>query len=128
MVGMSDEVKLTFKQDKFVNEFMKDTNATQAALRAGYSKDSSRQIGSENLSKPYIKEAIGARMSKQADKLGIDAEFVLNRLKYWSEKDNQELASASIKSTELLGKHLKMFGEQIEVSVKSHEEALKELE
>ena len=45
--------KLTFKQRKFVIEYMKDLNATQAAIRAGYSKKTARIIASENLTKPH---------------------------------------------------------------------------
>jgi len=56
------EVKMTTNQLRFVEEYTQDFNATQAAKRAGYSEDSCRQIGSENLSKPYIREAIDARL------------------------------------------------------------------
>jgi phage terminase small subunit len=52
------EVKRTIKEERFCHEFIKDFNATKAAERAKYSKASARQIGSENLSKPYIKKYI----------------------------------------------------------------------
>jgi phage terminase small subunit len=45
-------MKLTAKQRRFVQEYLIDLNATQAAIRAGYSKNSARQVGTENLSKP----------------------------------------------------------------------------
>ena len=44
--------KLTDKQRRFVEEYLVDLNATQAAIRAGYSKRTARQTGAENLSKP----------------------------------------------------------------------------
>ena len=50
--------KLTPKQNRFVEEYLIDLNATKAAVRAGYSEKTARQIGSENLSKPAIQEAI----------------------------------------------------------------------
>lgn len=50
--------KLTPKQCKFVKEYLIDLNATQAAIRAGYSEKTARAIGSENLSKPDIQEAL----------------------------------------------------------------------
>ena len=50
------EQKLNEQQKKFCNEFLKDLNATQAAIRAGYSKKSARSIASENLTKPNIQE------------------------------------------------------------------------
>lgn len=55
---MDGEVKFTPKEQKFIEEYAKSLNATQSAIKAGYSKISARQIGSENLSKPYIREKI----------------------------------------------------------------------
>lgn len=52
------EVKLTRKQERFCEEYVIDWNATQAAIRAGYSEDSARQIGADNLSKAYIVDYI----------------------------------------------------------------------
>lgn len=53
---------LTNKQRKFVNEYLRDFNATQAALRSGYSEKSARSIGQENLTKPDILAAIEENM------------------------------------------------------------------
>lgn len=50
--------KLTRKQQRFVNEYLVDYNATQAAIRSGYSKRSAYSIGQENLRKPVISAAI----------------------------------------------------------------------
>lgn len=50
--------KLTNKQERFVSEYLIDLNATQAAIRAGYSVSSAKEIGCENLTKPNIAEAI----------------------------------------------------------------------
>ncbi len=52
------KAKLTPKQHRFVEEYLIDLNATKAAGRARYSEKTARQIGSENLSKPAIQEAI----------------------------------------------------------------------
>lgn len=57
--GDSDMSKLTGKQQLFVDEYLKDMNATQAAILAGYSKKTAQQVGSENLLKPVIAKAIG---------------------------------------------------------------------
>lgn len=57
---------LTPKQKAFVDEYLKCGNATEAAKRAGYSKQSARQMGAENLSKPSISEYIQERQ-KQID-------------------------------------------------------------
>jgi len=47
--------KLTAKQEKFCHEYLIDLNATQSAIRAGYSEDTAHSIGWENLRKPEIK-------------------------------------------------------------------------
>ena len=45
---------MTKKQTRFIEEYLIDLNATQAAIRAGYSVDSAKEIGCENLTKPNI--------------------------------------------------------------------------
>lgn len=59
--------KLTDKQAKFVEEYCVDLNATQAAIRAGYSENSAQEIGSQNLSKLIIKEAVRAKQEEHAE-------------------------------------------------------------
>lgn len=68
---------LTDKQELFCEEYLKDLNATQAAIRAGYSVESARQIGSENLSKPDIQEYLKARRRELQEQLGIDQTRIL---------------------------------------------------
>lgn len=72
--------KLTAKQQRFCDEYLIDLNATQAAIRAGYSKKSARQIADENLSKHYIREYIDARMAEKQSKLIADQDEVLKYL------------------------------------------------
>lgn len=57
--------KLTDKQQVFINEYLKTWNATEAARRAGYSEKTARQMGAENLSKPYISAEIAKRIQEQ---------------------------------------------------------------
>lgn len=71
---------LTPKQQRFVDEYLIDLNATQAAIRAGYSEKTAAVIGAENLIKPNIQEAIQAAQAKRAERTQIDAEYVLRRL------------------------------------------------
>lgn len=56
--------KLTVKQQKFVDEYIKTGNATQAAINAGYSRKAAQQIGAENLLKPLISQKIQEQMDK----------------------------------------------------------------
>ena len=72
--------KLTDKQKMFCKEYLIDLNATQAAIRAGYSEDSAGSIGSENLQKPEIQNEIQRLFDKRGNKLEITAEKVLQEL------------------------------------------------
>jgi len=67
--------KLTGKEQKFVYEYLKDFNATQAAIRAGYSKRSAAEIGYENLRKPHIK----AEIDKLLDEAGMEQGEITKR-------------------------------------------------
>lgn len=60
------------KQELFVTEYLKDRNATQAAIRAGYSKKTARQMGGENLTKPAIRDEINRRIEEHSRTAGID--------------------------------------------------------
>ncbi|WP_339451564.1 terminase small subunit [Pseudomonas sp. JAI120] len=71
---------LTQKQRLFVDEYLIDLNATQAAIRAGYSKKTAGQIGDENLKKPQIAESIKEAMDSRNKRVQINADYVLNRL------------------------------------------------
>lgn len=71
---------LTPKQTLFVQEYLIDLNATQAAIRAGYSAKTAKSIGQENLTKPAIAEAIAAAQEERAEKCEVNAAYVLNRL------------------------------------------------
>lgn len=84
---MTDDKKLTPKQAKFIDEYLIDLNATQAAIRAGYSKRTAKQIGLENLSKPYLQEKIQERRTELKEKAEIDQEWVLERYRRLAEVD-----------------------------------------
>ena len=71
---------LTPKQQRFVEEYLIDLNATQAAIRAGYSEKTAKEIGSENLTKPNIAKAIQEAQSKRTEEAKIDSAYVLKRL------------------------------------------------
>ena len=72
--------QLTPKQERFIAEYLIDLNATQAAIRAGYSEKTAYSIGQENLKKPDIAAAIKAKQSKLADKYEVTAERVIREL------------------------------------------------
>ena len=82
---------LTPKQTRFVSEYLIDLNATQAAIRAGYSLQTARVTGPENLSKPAIKDAIAARTQFQLKKLDLTAERVKERIALLAFQDVRRL-------------------------------------
>ena len=134
---------LTPKQQRFVDEYLIDLNATQAAIRSGYSEKTARKIGSENLTKLDIQEAIQEARSKLSERTEITQDYVLTNIKKVVERCMQQEAvqardgspllvegpegdlaclfefkeTGALKGLELLGKHLGMFKEKIEHSV-----------
>lgn len=76
----AEAAKLTAKQSKFVDEYLVDLNATQAAIRAGYSERTARQVASENLTKPNIEAAIQERMADREKRTEVTQDRVLKEL------------------------------------------------
>ena len=116
---------LTPKQQRFVEEYLIDLNATQAAIRAGYSEKTAQEIGSENLSKPMVAKAIAEAQEKLSNKAQVTVEMVvqglLNEAKDLSEGSTQ---SARVAAWAHLGKHLGMFKDKLEHDIS---DPLKEL-
>lgn len=131
--------KLTAKQQRFCDEYLIDLNATQAAIRAGYSKKTARVIGQQNLLKPAVKEYIQQRMDEKEKELIADQNEVLKYLTsvirgqsrssvvvvenigdYMSEAREMEKApdeKERLKAAELLGKAHGIFTDKVEQTV-----------
>ena len=108
--------RLTNKQEMFCLEYLIDLNATQAAIRAGYSEKTSYSIGQENLNKPDIATRIQELMNKRSKKTGITAEWVLKGIESLTDElRHSEDPSKAFKGYELGGKHLKLFTEKVEL-------------
>lgn len=114
-------MKLTPKQKKFAEYYIKCGNATEAAKKAGYSEKSAYAIGQENLKKPVISQYITKRMEKQDKALIADADEVL---KFFTDtmrgniKDQFGLDPAlsdRIKAAELLGKRYRLFSDKVSI-------------
>ncbi len=121
--------KLTAKQEAFCKEYLIDLNATQAAIRAGYSKKTAKVTGSENLTKPDVAAKIQILFDARAEKVELNSEWVLKNLQKVAERCMQQEevlvggepsgeykfdSSGANKSLELIGKHLKLFTDKIE--------------
>lgn len=106
---------LTPKQQRFVEEYLIDLNATQAAIRSGYSEKTAQQMGSENLLKPVIQKAIEDARKEVSEKALITTEMVVKGL-LKEAQDNSEgsTQSARVSAWAHLGKHLGMFKDKIE--------------
>lgn len=103
------------KQERFVAEYLIDLNATQAAIRAGYSAATAEQQGPRLLGHVGVKRAINAGKRRLASKLELTAERVLadiSRIAAKAEASRQ--FNAAIRGQQLLGQHLKLFTEKHE--------------
>lgn len=71
---------MTKKQKRFAEEYLIDLNATQAAIRAGYSPGTAKSIGSENLTKPDVQACIAKAMAERSKRTGVNADRVVTEL------------------------------------------------
>lgn len=71
---------LNTRQKLFCKEYLKDFNATQAAVRAGYSKKTAYSIGNENLKKPEIQQYIQEQSNKRLDKVDVDVDYIIENI------------------------------------------------
>ncbi len=161
---------LTAKQEAFCTEYLIDLNATQAAIRAGYSPDSANEIAAENMAKPSVSSRVAELMALRSERTRISADRVLTELarmgfsdirdyftpedgirKVSALKDDAAAALQSMKVTkkvvdydedgnaivgdvvefkladktknlELIGKHLAMFSDKIQITTNKAED------
>lgn len=127
--------KLNAKQARFVEEYLIDLNATQAAIRAGYSEKTAKQQGSRLLTNVAIQAAISDRQTARSERVQMTQDYVLSSIMEVMERSKQAVpvidrkgdpvmvetptgelapaytynAMAVLKGAELAGKHLGLF-------------------
>lgn len=117
-----EHVALTLKQERFVAEYLVDLNATQAAIRAGYSAKNADKIGPELLGKTRVSEALQAAIKERSERTRITQEQVIEEIGRVAFAEAADYADAALKyanklkALELLGKHLGMFTDKVEHS------------
>lgn len=149
--------KLTNKQQRFVEEYLIDLNATQAAIRAGYSVKTANEQGCQNLTKLSIQQAISEKMAERSKRTGVNQDRVvlelakiafvkmtdivdnqgrikdsatdddlscIESMKYkesesdtGSSMEREVKISPKLKALELLGKHLGMWNDKLDVTI-----------
>lgn len=110
--------KLTAKQERFCREYIIDLNATQAAIRAGYSKKTANRIASENLSKLDIQKKIQELQQERAERTEITQDKVLKELAgigFAPITKGKIRAADKTKALELLGRHLGIFTDKLQI-------------
>lgn len=80
MAKKTSGAKFTPKQRRFIDEYLIDLNATQAAIRAGYSTETAKDIGCENLAKPNISAAIAKAMAERSKRTGVSQDRIVLEL------------------------------------------------
>ena len=134
---VDSDIKLTDKQQRFCEEYLVDLNATQAAVRAGYSEKTAGAIGFENLRKPEIQAYLQKLKEEQSERTQITADSVLSRLNQVADRCMQSEpvmvregnkmvpsgeykfdSSGANKALELLGKHLVLFTDKVDLTAK----------
>lgn len=130
---------LTPKQQRFVEEYLVDLNATRAAIRAGYSAKNADKIASQLLGKNRVAEAIAAAKAERSSRVAVSSDYVLSNLVEIVERSMQRApvmtmrgeqvvddqgrnvwrfdAKAANRALELLGKHLGLFVDNVKAEV-----------
>jgi phage terminase small subunit len=93
---------MTNKQRRFIEEYMIDLNATQAAIRSGYSPRTAREIGAENLTKPVIADAVAKRLAELSRGTGITLERITRALAKLAFADTDVANNDKIKALKIL--------------------------
>ena len=120
---------LTARQQRFVDEYLKDLNATQAAIRAGYKATTAVAANAARLlTNVKVQEAIEARKQARVERVELEQDWVVNELRKVAQKclpveddDGKPMANivnVGVKALELIGRHQGIFIDKREITGK----------
>ena len=118
---MADASKLTEKERIFADEYIKTTNATQSAIKAGYAENSASVTGSKMLRKPKVRQYIDAVMAERSKNTIATADEVLEYLTKVMNGEEKDAFGLDVsvadrtKAAELLGKRHMLFTEKVKL-------------
>ena len=136
---------MTDKQALFVQEYITSLNATQSAIRAGYSQKTAYSIGQKLLKNVEVKQALDMAMNERKERTELSADYVLKNLRESVERCMQRQpvmskgeqvtdeqgntvwtfdAKGATRALELIGKHLGMFTDKLKVEEQTEEERM----
>ena len=127
---------LTARQMRFVDEYLKDLNATQAAIRAGYAAKTANANAARIMVHDGIQEAIEARQQTRVERVELEQDWVVNELRKVAQKclpveddDGKPIANivnVGVKALELLGRHQGIFIDKREITGKDGKDLVPE--
>ena len=128
---------LTARQQRFVDEYLKDLNATQAAIRAGYKATTAVAANAARLlTNDKVQEAIEARKQARVERVELEQDWVVNELRKVAQKclpveddDGKPIANivnVGVKALELLGRHQGIFIDKREITGKDGKDLVPE--
>lgn len=113
-MSKKDKTALTFRQESFVTEYLKDRNATQAAIRAGYSAKSAPGTSFQLMHNPNVISRIREITDSKNALSGVDSTFVIRELRKVAEQEDVA-QSTKVRALELLAKHLGMLEDRLSI-------------
>lgn len=104
---------LPAKQQRFVEEYLRDLNASAAARRAGYSEKNADKIGPRLVGNSRVAAAVAEAQAARSGRTQVDQDYVLRRLKLEAERLGEGASHAArVAALKLIGQHVGMFQER----------------
>ena len=117
---------LTKKQTIFISEYLSDMNATRAAKAAGYSEKTAYSHGQRLLKNVEVQKVIDEQSKERLNHLNITSMSILQDISDIKDKCKDSEPKTALRALELLGKHLGMWKERLEIKQEGHQESIED--